>query len=87
MIRFNAPQRGRVGKVKELLRTNDPVLISYLTALLAAHDIEVMILDRHTSIIEGSLGILPRRVMVADEDEARARALMKAAEIEADSHD
>lgn len=73
--------------MKELLRTNDVVLISYIEALLHDDGIQAFVLDGHTSVIEGSLGILPRRIMVADDDAARARALLNAADIEVKSHD
>lgn len=67
--------------MKELLRTNDVVKLSWLEALLADAGIDMLVLDTHTSIIEGSLGILPRRVMVADDDHAQAcRVLREAGE-------
>ena len=62
--------------MKELLRTNDPVKISWVTALLADSDIEALVLDGHTSIVEGSIGAIPRRIMVIDEDFAAARRLL-----------
>jgi len=66
--------------MKELLRSNDPVRLSWAEALLAAAGIESVIADRHTSIIEGSIGAIPRRILVADEDLARARRLLAEAE-------
>ena len=51
--------------MKELFRTNDPVRLSWAQALLAAAGIEAVVLDTHTSIIEGSIGAIPRRLMVA----------------------
>ncbi len=65
-----------------MLRTNDLVLISYIEALLADSEIQTFVLDGHTSVIEGSLGVLPRRIMVADDHEVRARVILSAAEIE-----
>ncbi len=62
--------------VKELLRTNDPVLLSFATALLAEQHIEAVVLDSHTSILEGSIGAIPRRLMVLDEDHIRARRVL-----------
>ena len=61
----------------ELLRTNDPVLISWLQALLADENIETFVLDVHVSVLEGSANAIPRRLMVEDGDLARARQLMK----------
>jgi hypothetical protein len=65
--------------MQELERTNDPVRLSWLQATLAAVGIEVVVLDAYTSIVEGSIGAIPRRLMVRDEDEARARAVIKEA--------
>lgn len=61
----------------ELLRTNDPVLISWLQALLADENIETVVLDTHVSVLEGSANAIPRRVMVADEDADRAKHLLE----------
>jgi hypothetical protein len=65
--------------MRELLRTNDPVTLSWIDALLREAGLACVILDAHTSIIEGSIGAIPRRVMVAEEDFERARALLAAA--------
>ena len=66
----------------ELLRTNDAVLISYISALLADAGVAAIVLDQHTSILEGSIGALPRRIMVAEEDEAAARDILTEAGVE-----
>ena len=63
--------------MKELLRTNDIVKLSWLEALLADAGIETLVLDLHTSVLEGSLGILPRRLMVIDDDLARAQRVLR----------
>ena len=68
--------------MKELFRTNDPVLVSWTEALLAAESIPVFVFDLHTSTLEGSISAIPRRVMVGDRDVARARALVEAARAE-----
>jgi Putative prokaryotic signal transducing protein len=59
--------------MEELLRTNDLVLISFVEALMRDAGITALVLDQNMSVIEGSLGVLPRRVLVpADRiDEAR----------------
>ena len=62
--------------MKELLRTNDAVELSWIGALLADARIETLVLDTHASIVEGSIGAIPRRVMVADEDYAAARRVL-----------
>ena len=59
--------------MKELIRTNDPVKISWLTAVLAECGIDAIVLDTHMSILEGQIGVIPRRIMVIDEDFEAAR--------------
>lgn len=63
--------------MKELLRTNDPIEIAFAKALLDGEGIAVFELDVHMSLLEGSLGIMPRRLMVADRDHFLARALLR----------
>jgi hypothetical protein len=60
----------------ELLRTNDLVLISAVEAALSDNGIEVFVADQFMSATEGSLGFLPRRVLVHSEDAKRARAAL-----------
>ena len=55
-----------LGLMKELLRTNDITVIAYARAVLDDAGIESFELDVNTSVLEGSLGILPRRLMVID---------------------
>lgn len=62
--------------MKELLRTNDPTEIAFAKALLEAEGIAVFELDVHMSLLEGSIGILPRRLMVTDGDADLARATL-----------
>jgi hypothetical protein len=62
--------------MEELLRTNDLVVISYVDALLRDAGIEAMVVDQNMSVIEGSLGVLPRRMLVAAERIAEARSLL-----------
>jgi hypothetical protein len=66
--------------MRELMRTNDTVRLSWLQALLAAAGIEAVVLDGYTSIMEGSIGAIPRRLMVLEADELRARAVIREAE-------
>jgi hypothetical protein len=63
----------------ELLRTNDLVHLSWASAVLRSHGIEPLLLDHHTAAIEGSIGVLPRRLMVLEEDASRARWLLERA--------
>ncbi len=60
----------------ELVRTNDAVLISAIEALLKSADIPCFVADQNMSVMEGSLGFLPRRVLVAEDDEKRAKQLL-----------
>lgn len=62
--------------MEEVLRTNDPVLLSFAMALLSGEDIEVAVFDVHMSIMEGSIGILPRRLVVAEENAIKARRIL-----------
>ena len=62
--------------MKELLRSNDPVLLSFVSTLLEEADIAFIVLDTNMSVLEGSLGILPRRVLVEDGCVDRARTLL-----------
>ncbi|WP_309665961.1 DUF2007 domain-containing protein [Tabrizicola sp.] len=62
--------------MKELLRTTDPTVIAFATALLEGEGIAVFPLDVHMSILDGSMGILPQRLMVADRDHFMARAVL-----------
>jgi hypothetical protein len=71
-----------VKDMKELLRTNDPTVIALATALLDSEGITFFEFDVNMSILDGSLGILPRRLMVADRDLFMAEAIMRDAEIE-----
>jgi hypothetical protein len=64
----------------ELLRTNDPVLLSWLTVALSREGIDAVVLDTHTSVLEGSAAAIPRRVMVDDDDLARAREVLAVAD-------
>ncbi len=63
--------------MKELLRTNDPTVIAFAEALLQGEDIAVFQMDVNMSILEGSIGIFPRRLMVADRDLFLAEAIMR----------
>lgn len=62
--------------MKELLRTNDLVKLSWLSALLKDAGIESIVLDANMSVMEGSVGILQRRLMVVDNDLDAARAIL-----------
>lgn len=63
--------------MRELIRTNDAVLISAVQALLNGAGIKYVVLDQNMSVLEGSLGVLPRRVLVAEEHLASARRILE----------
>jgi hypothetical protein len=65
--------------MRELVRTNDAVLLSALGALLDGAGIPHLVLDQNMSVLEGSLGILPRRLLVPDDDLDDARTLLQEA--------
>lgn len=67
--------------MKELLRTNDPTIIAFASTILDGEGIGCFVLDANISVLEGSIGILPRRMMVADRDLFLARAAMRDNEI------
>lgn len=62
--------------MEELIRCNDPVLIATVEALLDGAEIGHLVADRHMSVLEGSIGIFARRVLVVSDDLARARRLL-----------
>ena len=67
--------------MKNILYTNDLVKLSWVQALLADAGVESVVLDVHTSVIEGSIGAIPRRLAVSDDDYRRAcRVLEEAGE-------
>ena len=71
-----------VEEMKELLRTNDPTIIAFASALLDSEGITFFEFDVNMSVLEGSIGIMPRRLMVADKDLFMAEAVMRDAEID-----
>ncbi len=70
--------------MEELLKTNDLVLISYVEALLRDAGIDMLILDQNMSVIEGSLGVLPRRILVPEDRLSTARNILHSAGIGAE---
>ena len=63
--------------MKEVARSNDPVRLSFLTALLADAGVTAIALDTHASIVQGSLGVIPRRLMVTDDEFDTAVAVLR----------
>lgn len=60
----------------ELLRSNDPVFLSFVRHTLDEAGIHYLQLDDHMSVLEGSIGILPRRIMVSESEIGRARQVL-----------
>jgi hypothetical protein len=65
--------------MRELLRSNDLVHLSWARAMLAAEGIDSVLLDDHVSGVEGSIGAIPRRLMVAEEAFERAAQVLERA--------
>lgn len=61
----------------EIMRSTDPTEIAFASALLSGEGIEVFVLDVHMSVLEGSIGILPRRMLVRREDAPCARVVLR----------
>jgi hypothetical protein len=76
------PRIARVCGLKELFRTNDVVRLSWAQARLRDAGIDSLVLDQHTSLVEGSIGAIPRRLMVAQRDHRRACEIIADAEKE-----
>ncbi|MCH2250918.1 MAG: DUF2007 domain-containing protein [Cognatishimia sp.] len=67
--------------MKELLRTTDPTIIAFASALLQGEGIDCFDLDVNMSVLEGGIGIFPRRLMVRDDMIERAERVMRDNEI------
>ncbi len=62
--------------MREILRSNEIVFLSWAEALLKSENIEIFALDGHMSVLEGSAGAIQRRIMVARDDYERAKRLL-----------
>lgn len=67
--------------MREIIRSNDPVLMSYAQVLLRDAGMEAVVADQNMSVLEGSIGILPRRLLVASGDWQRAESVLIEAEL------
>lgn len=72
---YNAGIRGGA-RLQELVRTNDVVLLSAIGALLDGAEIDYLVMDQNISVLEGSVGIIPRRVLVHSDDVRAARQVL-----------
>jgi hypothetical protein len=66
-----------IGNMLEIMRSTDPTEIAFASALLSGEGIEVFELDVHMSVLEGSIGILPRRLLVKRTDAFHARTVLR----------
>ena len=71
----------------ELLRTNDIVLIGFAQSLMEEAQIPVLVADNHISVLEGSIGAFPRRLLVPEDWAAQARRLLVDAGFSAELRD
>lgn len=76
-----SPLAGTDGDMVEVFRTNDLVALSFAEALLKGEGIASLRFDQNISVMEGSIGVFPRRLMVDDDDEAAAKDLLHIAEL------
>ena len=67
--------------MREIMRTTNPVLISFVEDILSEAGIIYMVADQNISVIEGSIGIFPRRILVDDDQVSNARSLLEAADL------
>jgi len=65
--------------MRAVLKTLDPVMLNFAASLLEQEGIESVVFDTHASVMDGSMGFLPRRLMVRNEDFPRAEELLRAA--------
>jgi hypothetical protein len=67
--------------VAELVRTNDPGMLSVIEGLLASEEIPYQVTDRNMSVLEGSISVVKVRILVPDDREAEARQVLLDAEL------
>ncbi len=65
--------------MREVLKTNNPVELNFAEVILADAGIDCVVFDGHMSVMDGSMVILPRRLMVADSDAPQAEAILREA--------
>jgi hypothetical protein len=78
---FAGAQNAGLWRVREIVRTNDEVLLGFLQCLLEEAGIASIVLDRNMSALEGSVGMLPRRLLVEDDSYAQACRVMRDADL------
>jgi Putative prokaryotic signal transducing protein len=76
LVTSRKPVTNEVYPMIELLRSNDPVLISFATSLLSDAKIQHSVADSHMSVIDGSINAVTNRIMVAEEQYEAAKELL-----------
>ena len=76
-MRGQADQKKHPTPMQAVLKTTNIVLLSFAESLLTDAKVEYVVFDAHSSVMDGSMGFLPRRLMVADEDLERAQRLLR----------
>ena len=67
--------------MREVLRSNDPVLINFVVLLLRDGGLSPLVVDEHTSAVEVSIGVIPRRILVASDELAQAKRILTEADL------
>ena len=67
--------------MRELVRTNDPVLVNFIESLLRQGRCRAMVADQNMSVLEGSIGAFPRRILVHDDDYREACSILHDADL------
>lgn len=65
----------------ELIRTNDVVILSFVQSLLRDAGIDCLLADQNMSVLDGSIGVLPQRILVPSDDADEARSILSDAGI------
>ncbi len=65
--------------METIIVSNDPVRLSFLLALLRDAGLAPILLDSFASVMDGSIGALPRRLAVVADEVARARLVLQEA--------
>ena len=68
--------------MRELVRTNDPVVLSLITSLLSDAEVTSAVFDQNMSVLEGSIGALSKRLMVAEDEYSKAKRILTKAGLE-----
>ena len=62
--------------MRDLVTTNDPVLLSYVQARLKEAGVDYAVFDANMSAVQGTLGAVPQRLAVPEDSLAAARRIL-----------